>query len=238
MHTVYRLDETLEAIALAARVSVPGFDHAGISTMDRKGNITTRAATDDLVLELDQLQYSLGEGPCVDSLREAPVVSAPDIAHDQRWPRYVADAVRTAGLQAQLGIRLFLDSEGTLGGLNLYSTQSPHIDDEAIALAQLFAAHAAVALGNAREIDHLNTALRTRKVVGQALGLLMERYKISEDRAFAFLTRASSHGNVKLVTVAQELVDQANSAQGTDKQGTDKQSTDNPGTDTAGTDER
>jgi GAF domain-containing protein len=210
MHTNYSLDETLDAIVLAAKVSVPGFDHAGISTIDRSGTITTRAATDEMVLKLDQLQYSLSEGPCVDSMREARVVSAPNIEHDERWPNYVAEATRSTGLRAQLGIRLFLDGQDTLGGLNLYSTQTAEIDDDSIAVAELFAAHAALALGNAREIDQLNTALQSRKVIGQALGLLMERYRMSEDRAFAFLTRASSHGNIKLITVAQELVDEAN----------------------------
>jgi hypothetical protein len=104
MHTNYSLDETLDAIVLAAKVSVPGFDHAGISTIDRSGTITTRAATDEMGPQLDQLQYSLSEGPCVDSMREARVVSAPNIEHDERWPNYVAEATRSTGLRAQLGI--------------------------------------------------------------------------------------------------------------------------------------
>ena len=203
------LDETLQAIAYVARDSVPGFDHVGISTLHRNGKVETRAATGHLVYELDTIQYDLGEGPCVETLREAPMVSAPAIRHDQRWPRYVPEAVQ-AGLRSQLAVRLYVDGEGTLGGLNLYSTSSDEVSSEAESTAELFAVHAAIALDYARERDTLNQALESRKVIGQAIGIIMERYEMSEDRAFAFLVRASSHSNLKLRDIAQELVDQRN----------------------------
>ena len=75
------------------------------------------------LLPLDDLQYSLGEGPCVETLRAADIVVAPHIRHDQRWPRFVPAAVEM-GLRSQLAVRLYLDGEGTLGGINLYSTIS------------------------------------------------------------------------------------------------------------------
>ena len=80
-------------------------------------------------------------------------------------------------------------------------------------LARLFAAHAAIALGHVHERETLTDALETRKVIGQAIGLLMERHAMNEDRAFAFLVRASSHANIKLRTAAQELVNQHNAKQ-------------------------
>jgi GAF domain-containing protein len=203
------LDDALTVIVQTARRSVPGFDQVGISTIDREGKVHTRAATGDLVWELDNLQYGLGEGPCVDTLRDAEVVAAPRIAQDERWPNYVPQAVQ-AGLKSQLAVKLYLDSTGTIGGLNLYSTGSEEIDPDAESLADLFAAHAAIALGHAEQREQLNQALHTRKVIGQALGIVMERYQLHEDRAFNFLVRASSHGNVKLRDVAAELVDEAN----------------------------
>ena len=199
------LDETLTAIAHTARRSVPGFDQVGISTLDRHGKVHTRAGTGDLVWALDKLQYELWEGPCVDTLSDAPVVVAPRIRDSDRWPRYVPKAVE-AGLKAQLAVKLYLDSTGTIGGLNMYSTQSEEIQPDAESMADLFAAHAAIALGHAEQRQQLNEALHSRKLIGQALGILMERYQLSEDRAFAFLVRASSHGNVKLRDVAAELV--------------------------------
>ena len=203
------LDQTLQAIVQVARESVPGFEQVGISTLTKDGKVETRAASGDLVHQLDKLQYDLGEGPCVETLRKVDLVSAPHLRHDQRWPRYVPAALKL-GLRSQLAVRLFLDDKGTLGGLNLYSTASDDVSPEAEAVAELFAAHAAIALGNAREVQNLNEALHSRKVIGQAVGILMERYEMNEERAFAFLVRASSHANIKLRDIAQELVDQRN----------------------------
>ncbi|WP_148571310.1 GAF and ANTAR domain-containing protein [Nocardioides caldifontis] len=206
------LDETLQAITEAATHSVPGFDQVGVSIMRKNGTPETRAFTGDLVPRLDQLQYDLSEGPCVDSLRHSDVIAAPRLRHDQRWPRYIPEAVGL-GVKAQLGISLHLDHRGTaVAGLNLYSTTSEDLDPEAEAAAKLFATHAAIALGNATQREQLNEALQSRKVIGQALGILMERYDISEDRAFAFLVRASSHGNVKLREVAEALVSERHRA--------------------------
>lgn len=207
-HTV---DEALLAIVQAARTSIQGFDQVGISLRHKDGRIETRAATGDLVHQVDQIQYDLGEGPCFDTLQGADIVVAPRLRQDQRWPRYVPRAAQL-GLRAQLAVRLYHDDRGVLGGLNLYSTMSDEIDNEAKDTAELFAAHAALALSHVHERETLNEALHSRKVIGQAIGILMERYQMDEDRAFAFLVRASSHSNIKLRDIAQELVDNRNAS--------------------------
>jgi GAF domain-containing protein len=203
------LEQTLNAIASTARTSVPGFDHVGISVVDHKGRMETRAATDPLVFELDRLEYELGEGPGLSAMRETPVVVVPHARQDQRWPGYLPKAL-ALGLRAQLAVRLFLEDAGTLGALNLYSTSRDVIHPDAEGIADLFAAHAAIALQRAREVSHLSAGLESRKIIGQAMGILMERYQLDEDRAFAFLVRASSHSNIKVRDLAAELVDEAN----------------------------
>ena len=214
MHENPSVEDTLHAICRTARDSVPGgFDEVGISTIGKGGKVTTRASTGELVDELDRLQYTLGEGPCVETLRDVDVLVVPHLRHEQRWPRYVRSAVET-GVRAQLAVKLYVDDQGTLGGLNLYSTTTDEIDPAAEPVAELFAAHAAIALGNARRVGQLNEALQSRKLIGQAVGILMERYQLNEERAFAFLMRASSHGNVKLRDVAQELVADQNAREG------------------------
>ena len=207
INTPRTLDETLDAIVGAAQVSVPGFDHVGISVLHGKDRIETKAATGQLVWELDAAQYDLMEGPCVDALREQPTVSAPHLRHDQRWPRYVPQAVEH-GVRAQMGYRLYVDDQ-VLGGLNFYSTQSETIADDACEIGELFATHATVALGRAIEEDNLNVALTTRGLVGQAVGLTMARFQIPSERAFAFLVRASSTSNIKVRDIAAEIVTQA-----------------------------
>ncbi|WP_148572611.1 GAF and ANTAR domain-containing protein [Nocardioides caldifontis] len=154
------------------------------------------------------LQYDLNEGPCVASVENTPVVVVEHARHDQRWPNYMPKAVK-AGLRAQLALRLYTDQD-TLGGLNLYSTEAETVHPDAVAMAELFATHAAIALDRARYDHQLNEALGSRKTIGQAVGLLMQRYQIDEDRAFHFLVRASSTSNMKLRAIAQEVVDTAN----------------------------
>jgi GAF domain-containing protein len=208
IHTPRSLEDTLDAIVNAAREAVPGFDHIGISAVHKNGKIETQAGTDQLVWDLDTVQYDLDEGPCVSSVRGDTVVRAEHLSRDDRWPRYVPHAVR-AGVRAQLGLRLYVEDE-TIGGLNLYSSQVDAIPEDAVEVAELFATHAALALGRARYEHNLNQALVNRKTIGQALGLIMQRYQIDEERAFQFLARASATSEMKLFRVAQEVVETAN----------------------------
>jgi len=199
------MEETLEAITRTARENIPGFDEVGISLLHADGKVETMAATGDLVWKLDGIQYELGDGPCVSSLHEEPVIVVDHIAHSQRWPDFVPQAVKL-GLKAQMALRLYVDENGTIGGINLYSTSREEIEEHAPQLAQVFAAQAAVALGHAQEVHHLNEALASRQVIGQAIGVLIERFKLDEQAAFNFLARLSSHSNTKLRDVAARVV--------------------------------
>ncbi len=200
------LEDTLDAIVRAAQQTVPSFAHVGISITHSNGQIETPAGTGRIVWEIDELQYKLHEGPCYDAIRNGGVTIMDDIATEERWPRYVEEAARL-GLRAQMGLQLYSE-EGTLGGLNFYALD-PGIDRDSVQLAELFAAHASIALGRSRYEHQLNESVASRQAIGTAVGLIMERYRIPEDRAFQFLVRASSTGNVKLRTIAQEVVDSA-----------------------------
>lgn len=210
LHKSRTLDDTLQTIVEVARNSVPGFEHVGIATLERHAVVETRAAAGDLVLSLDAAQYDLHEGPCWAVLEGDEDLCVSSMRTEQRWPRYAARA-RAAGVRSQLAVKLYLDDD-TLGGINFYSTVNDEVSQDAQALARLFAVHAAIALGHARERETLIEGLGTRRAIGQAIGILMERYGMDEDRAFAFLVRASSHANIKLRAVAQELVAEANNA--------------------------
>ena len=202
------LDDTLQTIVEVACNSVPGFEHVGISTLERDGQVETRAFTGDLVEELDAAQYALEEGPCSAVLQGDESLCVSHLRAEERWPRY-APLAREAGIRSQLAVKLYLD-HGTLGGINFYSTVHDEVSPDAEAMARLFGTHAAIALGHAQERDTFTEGLQTRRAIGQAIGILMERYAMDEDRAFAFLVRASSHANIKLRAVAQEIVAQAN----------------------------
>lgn len=195
-------EEMHTAIVRTARVSIPGADHVGICRVDTEGRLETIAATSKRVVEFDALQSQAGAGPCIVATEQDVVVHVPDVRKDRRWPAYTAEAARR-GLRAHIGVRLYSDKHGR-AGLNVYSERG--MDEHSAQAADLFAVHAALALGRARAIDQLHEGMRSRQRIGVAVGILMHRYEVSEERAFAFLVRASSHGNVKLRDVAAEVV--------------------------------
>jgi GAF domain-containing protein len=144
----------------------------------------------------------------VHSLDSGDVTVVEHLRHDQRWPRFIPEAARR-GVLAQFALRLYVD-EHTLGALNMYSTMSETIGEDTRHMADLFATHAALALGRSRREQQLDTALQTRKLIGQAIGLVMGRYDLNEDRAFEYLVRVSSTSNTKLHDIAAHLVAEAN----------------------------
>jgi GAF domain-containing protein len=199
------LATTLDTIVDVARRSMPEINHVGVTLAHRKGRLETIAATGQLVRDLDDLQYDMGEGPCVHAMRSDPVVVVEHARHEQRWPRYTPEAVRR-GLRSQLGLRLYVKGDETLGSLNMYSTTSDVIRPETRPLAELFAAQVAVALKHVLHAESLSAALESRTMIGTAVGIVMERYGLDDQQAFAYLTRVSQHSNVKLKDVAREVV--------------------------------
>lgn len=201
------LDATLRSITEGAVRLLPQVDHASITMRHGDGRLDTHAITDPLLLDLDEKQVEWREGPCYDGATDEPHVISSDLRSDERYPRYGPLAAR-AGVRSQAGLRLF-ENPRTIGALNLYSRSVGALDSLHL-LGRLFADQAAIAISYALEVQHLNEALATRTVIGQAVGLIMERYGLTDDGAFAFLTRLSSHRNVKLRRIAEELVDEAN----------------------------
>jgi GAF domain-containing protein len=197
------LDETLRRVTAAAVEVLPDVRYSSITVKHADGSLETVAPTAPLLRTVDAAQYELQEGPCYQAAVEEPHITSPNLAADSRFPRYGPVAVSN-GIRSQAGIRLF-DSPRAQGALNLYSDKVGAFEDFE-SLGALFRHQAAVAIAYANEVQTLNDALRTRKTIGQAIGIVMERYRLSEQRAFAFLTRLSQHRNVKLRLVAQELI--------------------------------
>jgi GAF domain-containing protein len=194
--------ETMDLVLEVAREVVP-YDHASISLLGDRGSVETGAGT-DLAWALDEVQYSLGDGPCLEAVRRAPVVVVEHLRHEQRWPGYVERAAKE-GVRAQIALRMFT-REDVLGGLNLYFTEERPLAADASRAGQLFARHAALALARARREDQLTEAIASRSTIGQAIGILMQRYGMSQERAFDYLRRSSSTRNIKLRLVAEEVV--------------------------------
>lgn len=202
------VDELLYLICLAAVDAVPGAQYAGITVADRYGRLETAVATHPVVDQLDALQYEFSEGPCVDAVRGHWQARSDDLRYDVRWPRYRRRAIEL-GIRAQIGIELF-DEPGMIAGLNLYSRAAGVFDDDTFEAAMLFAVHAAHTLGRAMARKDLTEAMNTRTVIGKAIGVVMDRYHLSEDRAFELLTRVARVNDSTIQLVAAEILREAN----------------------------
>ena len=194
---------TLRRITHLAVETLSWVDYASFSFLRADGRLETAAPTDPLALRLDGSQYELREGPCYEAVTDVGVVRSQHVGSDPRWPRY-APVAADAGINSQLALEVYRNHTSR-GGLNLYARQ-PEAFSYRDNLAELFATHAAVAMGYAYELESVRQALATRKVIGQALGILMSRYDLSEERAFAVLVRISQDSNHKLRDVAREIV--------------------------------
>jgi GAF domain-containing protein len=196
--------QTLDKVVLVATEMIQGCDLVGISVV-RPGGIDTPAGSDEALNRIDELQFTLKEGPCFDALHNQETVVSRDLATDSRWPRWGPLVAKEIGVVSIASYRLFTTAD-TLGALNLYSRRPDAFDTDDIYNGQALAAHVAVALAASQNVAHLELAVVNRTVIGQAEGILMERFQIPADQAFAVLRRVSQHRNVKLNQVAEELV--------------------------------
>jgi GAF domain-containing protein len=196
---------TFEGVVRRAVEMVPGCDAASITLLGRRGSTETVAATDSASDALDELQYHLGEGPCLDASFEEGAVVVSDVLTDRRWPEWSARA-HALGLGSAVAIRLSTARE-TLGALNLYSRSRGGFDGDAVDIAVIFAAHATEAMSKARLVTGLQAALESRHLIGIAQGVLAVRYGISYESAFDVLHRYSNDTNTKLRDVAARVAD-------------------------------
>jgi transcriptional regulator with GAF, ATPase, and Fis domain len=199
------VDDTLNAIVNAAVDAIPGAQHASISLVEGRKRVQTRAATSELAREIDRAQYETHQGPCLDSLYEHRTVRLTDISAEERWPQFSERACELE-VGSMLSFQLFVDGDD-LGALNLSSEEVDAFGDESENVGLLFASHAAVAMAGSLKERQLLKAVSSRDLIGQAKGILMERYDLTDHAAFSVLVRVSQDSNRKLVDLARELVD-------------------------------
>jgi GAF domain-containing protein len=204
-------EDVQRRVTRAAVDIMHGCDHAGISLISRHGEINTVAATDEVSLRVDAIQYEVGQGPCVNAIAEHETFLIDDLTTDERWPPFSHRAAAETGVHSMLSFRLFVDGDdGTIGALNLYSRRPGAFDEHDRSVGTILAAHAAIAVQAARNkerAEHLEEAVRSNREVGMAMGILMASGHATQEQAFAALRRASQHLNRKLRDVAAEVVE-------------------------------
>ncbi|WP_422743204.1 ANTAR domain-containing protein [Mycobacterium sp. WMMD1722] len=214
------LDEVLIRIAHAAVRAIPDADAVSLTVLDESGP-RTAASTDERSLTLDSEQYAAGAGPCLDAARtRQPVrvaLEAPGEPDRQRWTRFLT-AGQQAGVSAALSVPLLVGTPGPqadlVGSLNVYSVTAGAFDPFDEELMRLYTVTAGAAITNARRWQqtrdttlHLERALTSRAVIDQAKGALQAIHGCTAEEAFERLVKRSQDSNVKVHTVAQELLD-------------------------------
>jgi len=200
------VDTTLERITASAVEIVEGCDAAGILIL-KSPLVHSLAPTEGLVVQSDELQQRLGEGPCFEAAGPGNVERIFRIenltSYQDRWPGY-ATAVSGLGVGSMMGFLLYTDAE-ELGTLNLYSRRPAAFTAASENAGLLLASHAAVAFSSARNAEQLHRALSTRHTIGEAMGMIMERHKLSQDDAFSVLRQLSQERNTKLHDIARHV---------------------------------
>lgn len=199
------IPHTLERMVELTPEFFTSCDFVGISLVEH-GEIRTPAASSERLRELDEWQYELGEGPCREAIRHQSTVLVRDLSTDPRWPTWGRAMVDQIGVRSSLSFRLFTRDDDAWGALNVYSRTVDAFCEEDILHGQVIAAMSAVVLARSINDEQLATALESRTVIGQATGIVMERYGLDEATAFGVMRRISSHDNRKLRDVAAQVV--------------------------------
>jgi GAF domain-containing protein len=195
--------QVLDGVVRLAREMVPGAEEATITMVRKDRHCYSAAATSALASDFDVLQDETGEGPCLDAIWQRETVRVDDLASDPRWP-VLGPRAAERGVASMLCFQLFVHRD-TLGALDLLARSTSAFTDESEHVGLLLASHAAIAAADAHHLENVTSALVNRDIIGQAKGILMERFKIPSDQAFAVLAKVSQDTNRKLSAVAEDL---------------------------------
>lgn len=198
------LDAVLDTVTATVVDVLPAAGAAGILLVAKGGKFESRAGTSELPHELDRLQEKFGEGPCLEAAVDELVVRTDDFRTETRWPSYAPAAVEL-GVLSGLSFKLYT-SRRNAGALNIFAFTANAFDARAEAIGSALAAHAAAAIVASRNEEQLQSALMTRDIIGQAKGMIMERYKVDAIQAFELLRRLSQTTNTPLADVADQIV--------------------------------
>ena len=207
------LEGLLTRVARYAVRAIPGADGAGLTLLEPdRANVIVKSA--EFVRLIDDIQYGLGEGPCISAAAEGATMRSASLGGDRRWPRFGPRAGR-AGVHSVLSLPLITPG-GVVGAMNVYAHAKDAFDERAEELGEIFATPAAITVHNAqilaqteRLVNRLQAALTNRALIDQAIGIVRSRSGGSADEAFDRLRQLSQHEHTKLAAVAETVVKEA-----------------------------
>jgi hypothetical protein len=204
-------DTVIAELAEHAAVEILGAQYAGVTVTRNGRHIDTPAATHKWPILLDEIQQRHREGPCLTAAWEEKTIHVKDLETDERFPLYARDVLAETPIRSVMSFQMWIAGE-TMGALNVYA-ESPNVfGTETREIGLVFAAHSSVAWNAARRDEQFKKALASRDVIGQAKGMLMERYGVSAIQAFDLLRKLSQDSNTPLMQIAADLVEKQQSS--------------------------
>ena len=202
----------------AACLSVLGVDAAAISLIDQGQSRGTFGASDPAARALDGLQFTCGEGPCLEAARTMAPVLVPDLQspNEQRWPAF-RDAAQRAGVRAVFAVPVRVGRIG-LGALDLFRSVPGALSFTQLTDAALIAEAGAQILLDLVD-DHIDGAARaapleqwaqvaslSRVDVYQATGMIMAQLEVSPVDALVRLRAYAFSHELSASEVAQLII--------------------------------
>lgn len=184
--------------------ALSGATSAGITVATRSGDVRTVSATHPDADKIDDIQRRNGEGPCLEAAWEQHTMRILDVAVEQRWPAFCRDTLSDTGVRSVMSFQLFKDRD-RMGALNFYGDRAGAFEDDSVELGLILATNIAVAWSLLERDAQFRSALTSRDVIGQAKGILMERFSIDAAAAFELLRRLSQDSNTLLAKLAEQL---------------------------------
>jgi hypothetical protein len=185
----------------------------GMSVLTDTGQTVIAAATDDLAVAMETLQVTLGEGPCVDAVRDGRPVLLPDLARSgaERWPGLGRELL-AAGVAASFAFPLQV-GRIRLGALAIYQERAGDLDDVrlAAALAHADAATAVLLILHDRQpaghgYPEPFDPVRDRPEIHQATGMISVQAGVGLAEALLLLRAHAYAAGRPLPEVAGDVV--------------------------------
>jgi ANTAR domain-containing protein/GAF domain-containing protein len=202
------IEEALAGITSAAVHLIPGVASADVLIITDADDYRSLAATSPLATDMAQLQRRHRQGPGLDAADGETMVLSNDLRAERRWPTYAAAAVK-AGVLAALSFQLHTPQQQDptrRAVLTLVSHLPDTFNREAQTVAAILAAHAATASIAHDRGAQFQSALATRDAIGQAKGMIMERFDVDAAHAFGLMKKLSQDSNIRVVDVAAQIV--------------------------------
>jgi transcriptional regulator with GAF, ATPase, and Fis domain len=204
-------EEVLERFALLASTHIQEVADASVVLVAGKRGIRPSAASGGFPHLIDEIQAQALEGPAFDAIEQRQTIRVDDLAADTRWPRFTQRVLSQTPVRSMLCYRIHTELHD-YGVLSLHAHKPHGFDADAAELGRLLATHAAVTLHNVHRGRQFRSALGSRDIIGQAKGMLMERYDVGAGAAFSLLTKLSQESGKPVVVVAKEVVEASTSA--------------------------